>query len=121
MGSIPFTGENINFVDSDTGIDYEMKQSTDETEIALIEFESGFERNIERRLQIFRENEKEYRRWINGHVDIILCGWSTGDKKLDIPVFPKKNPSAKMQGDLKMKILTWWNKQKSFTREDIKK
>lgn len=121
MGSIPFTGDNIHFVDDETGIDYELAQSTDETEIALIEFESGFERNVEKRLQLFRENEREYRRWINGHIDIILRGWSCENKKIDLPAFPKRNPSTKMQGELKMKVLNWWNAQKYFSRDDLKK
>jgi hypothetical protein len=121
MGSIPFTGENIHYIDPDTGFDYELRQSTDETELALIDFESQFERNVEKRLAIFNENEHEYRKWINGHVDVLLCGWSCGDKKIDLPPFPKENPSAKMPGELKMQILNWWNRQKNFTRDDLKK
>ena len=119
MGSIPFSGENIHYVDPETGVDYEMRQSTDETEIAIIEFESTFERDVKKRLDLFRENEREYRRWINGHIDIVLCGWSHKKKKL--PAFPKGSPSANMQGELKQQILQWWNNQKYFTGEDLKK
>ena len=107
-------------VDPETGVDYECRQSTDETEIELVEFEMNFESNVERRMAIFKNSEREYRKWINGHIDIILRGWSCGNKAVPLPAFPDKNPSAKMPGILKMKILNWWNAQKNFSLDDIK-
>ena len=117
MSNIPFTLENLHYVDEITGIDYEMKQPTDEIEMTLIDFESTFEPDIKKRLKLFKENEKEYRRWISGHIDIILCGWSSAS--VNLPALIK--PSAQMGGPLKMTLLDWWNAQNRFTRDDLKK
>jgi hypothetical protein len=118
MSNIPFTAENLHYVDEVTGVDYEMRQPTDEIEMALIDFEAGFESDVKKRLKLFNENEREYRRWINGHVDVILCGWSSAS--VNLPSFPSK-PSAQMGASLKMQLLTWWNEQNRFTRDDLKK
>ena len=118
MNNIPFTSENLHYVDETTGVDYEMRQPTDPVEMALIEFESTFEPDVKKRLKLFSESEAEYRRWINGHVDIILCGWSSA--AINLPTFLKK-PSAQMGAVLKQELLTWWNNQNRFTRDDLKK
>jgi len=118
MGSIPFTASNMHVVDEETGVDYEMAQSTDDIELAIIELSSTFESDIKKRVDIFLSNESEYRRWINGHIDIILKGWSGVP---GLPEFPKSFPSAQMQGALKTKLLEAWKVRNSFTRDDLKK
>ena len=118
MGSIPFSSENIKYVDPETKVEYSLKQATDETEIAIIEFEATFERDAKKRFELFKNSEREWRKWINGHIDIILCGWTSGG--IEMPKYPKVNPSKLMNGSLKQSILAWWNKQKDFSIDDLK-
>jgi hypothetical protein len=117
MGNIPFTAENLRYVDQETGVIYEMAQPTDSVEIAMINFENNFERDGKLRLEVFNSNEAEYRWWVNGHIDIILKGWSGIS---GLPQFPEA-PSLQMCGALKTKLLLWWNAQNTFTRDDLKK
>ena len=118
MGSIPFSSENIKYVDPETKVEYSLKQATDETELAILEFDKTFESDRKKRGEIFKSNEREWRRFVNGNIDIILCGWTSDD--VELPKFPKSNPSKMMRYSLKVSILEWWNTRKDFSIDDIK-
>ena len=116
MGSIPFTGENIKYLDKETGVEYTFRQATDEVEIKLLDFLDTFK---DEKLEGKTISHKFFRDMINGQIDIILVGWSS--KKAKLPDFPKSNPSKLMNGSLKLDILKWWKEQKEFQVDELKK
>ena len=118
MASIPFSDKDMTFTDEQTGALYDLAQPTDEIEVALLNFETSFEPDIKKRFELFSSNEAKYREWINGHVNILLRGWRGLPQ---LPEFPASNPAAQMRGELKERILAWWNSQVHFTRDDLKK
>ena len=119
--SIPFSLNDLEYLDTSTGVSYTLRAPTDEIEIAIIEHKSTFPTDLKQLRQIFTSNEKEARRWINGTINIILCGWKTDNKKIKLPPFPEKEPSRQMRLDLKQKILAFWNKSTTFGADDQKK
>jgi hypothetical protein len=115
VGIIPFTGENIKYLDKETQVEYTFRQATDEVEIKLLDFIDTFkDENFEGKTI----THKVFRDMINGQIDIILVGWSS--KKHKLPKF-QENPSSKMKGSLKLDIIEWWKKQSTFGADDIKK
>ena len=122
--SIPFFAENIEFIDSETGVTYLLKPPTDEVEIALLKHQKQNPVSSKELKALYEKDEFEaeakIRQWVNGKIDIVLCGWSTDNKKLKLPPFLKK-PSLQMNLELKQKILNFWNKSTTFGADDLKK
>jgi len=122
--SIPFFAENIRFLDTETGVTYLLKPPTDEVEIALWKQQKENSITSKELKALYAKNEAEaelkVRGWVNGKIDIVLCGWETDNKKINLPPFPKK-PSAQMNLSLKQKILDFWNKSTTFGADDSKK
>jgi hypothetical protein len=121
VGSIPFTGKNIHVGFDD--VVYEFRQCTDETEMELADFETGFfqepkPQTTQERFDYFQKNDREWRRWINGHIDIILVGWSS--EKYKLPEFTKM-PSKLLSGKQKGEMLDWWRVNSAFADQDLKK
>jgi hypothetical protein len=117
MASIPFSNAPIFFLDEETGVTYTLAQPTDEIEVALQKMYLRFNPDIKKRLAEFEADEMLFRKWINGHVDIIVKGWNSATALPEITA----TPSAQMRGALKEKILQYWREQTTFTKEDLVK
>jgi hypothetical protein len=121
MGSIPFTGDDIIYTDSETDVEYILRQATDEVELKLQELRLKYSKDENGKTEIvFSENPKKFRDFLNDQIDTVLVGWASKNKKIKLPEFPKDHPSKNMRGSLKLDILNWWIKQGEFTKDDLK-
>ncbi len=120
MAFIPFGDDPIAYTDKDTGIKYLLKQPTDEVDIALIEYEKAYPTIREERNKLFEENPIELRKWVSGHLNIILCGWKAPEGVM-IPEFTAGSSAEKLPYPLRLDILGFWKSGNFISGDDLKK
>jgi hypothetical protein len=119
VGSIPFSAKPLVYEDKETGVWYFLKPPCGETESAMFELLDTLPPDPKKRKQAM-QNRAEMRRFDDATIDIILSSWES--EKVKLPEFPKDGkPSRMMRWDLKISILSFYNSQKNFTGDDIKK
>ena len=120
MGSIPFSSAPIPYLDKDTGIKYLLKPPCGDTEILLMELSDTLPQEQKKRREFFEKNHREAAKFIDSSIDTVLCGWESG--KVKLPAFPSDGkPSQMMKSELKVSVLAYYNSQKEFTGDEIKK
>jgi hypothetical protein len=120
MASIPMTNKPFPYVDPDNGAKYFLRPPCGDTETALMELSETLPQEKKAREAYFKKMDRNAMGFINSSIDIILCGWESGKKKL--PAFPDDGkPSQSMRADLKLAIMAFYNEQRDFTGEEIRK
>jgi hypothetical protein len=118
--SIPLSSAPVVYTDKDTGVRYFLRPSCGETETLMFDLLDSLPQGKKEREQHFTKNRKEVMRFDDASIDIILSGWESD--KVKLPPFPKDGrPSQMMKWDLKVAILSFYNSQKTFSGEEIKK
>ena len=120
MGSIPYSDKPIVYTDKATGVRYFLRPPCGEVEYEMFDLVDSLPSDRKKRIEFFQKNKKELRKFDDNILDIILFGWESD--KVNIPEFPKSGkPSKLMKSELKTSILNFYNSQKDFTEDELKK
>ena len=121
MGSIPFSDKPIVYEDPQNGGKYFLRPPCGDTEDSISALWDGLPKEVfdkKKRVSFLQKNRNILKKIDNGIIDIILKGW---DGK-GFPEFPKtEKPSQCLRWDTKIAIVAFYNFQKEFTGDEIKK
>jgi hypothetical protein len=120
MGSIPFSDRPLIYEDKQSGVRYLLRQPCGDTETQMYDLIRTLPRDKKKRDDFIARSMTEAQKFNDASIDIILVGWEAD--KVKLPEFPKDgHPSKRMRIDIKTEILRFYESQKEFTGEEIKK
>ena len=120
MGSIPFSDRPLVYEDKQSGVRYLLRQPCGDTEMQMYDLIRTIPRDKKKREEFFTKSMMEAQKFDDAAIDIVLIGWEAD--KVKLPEFPKDgHPSKRMRIDIKTDIIRFYNEQKEFTGEEIKK
>ena len=120
MGSIPFSDRPLIYEDKQSGVRYLLRQPCGDTEMQMFDLIRTIPRDKKKREELLGRSMIEAQKINDCVIDIILIGWEAD--KIKLPEFPKDgHPSKRMRIDIKTEIIRFYNEQKEFTGEEIKK